>query len=237
MFVYVEELCIHALAHQFLTCIILFMPRNIKPKRIAVAIGGGVQRNGETRDIDRYVLSLIKKEHPHVVFFPTASKDREDNIQSFMNEFDRLGSDVYTIRMFKRRLKKADFDAIDSADVIYFGGGEVQLLSKNLKRKNILERIETRYNQGAILVGNSAGAAIFFPSYKAINKSGVIETGEGLNLLDTDLNVFLHYRSQEKFSISRKKTKYIAIPDSGAMVFINERPSHGIGVEPLYISI
>src|SRR5688572_23985029 len=193
------------------------MSKKATRKTIAIAIGGGVQRNGETRVIDRFVLSLVKKARPNVVFFPTASKDREDNILSFINEYDRLGSDVYTIRMYRRRLKKVDFDAIDSADVIYLGGGNVTLLKRSLLRQSMLKHIERRYKQGGILVGNSAGAAIFFQNYKAFNKSGAIETGKGLNLLDTDLNVFLHYRSLDKPSISRKKTKkYIAIPDSGA---------------------
>ena len=42
-----------------------------------VAIGGGEIKDGETLNIDKFIVSLSGKERPLLLFIPTASHDAE----------------------------------------------------------------------------------------------------------------------------------------------------------------
>ena len=198
---------------------------------IAVAIGGGVQRKGETLAIDRAILRMTKKQKPLVVFIPTASFDRPDYIDSFESYFQKLGARVHSLKLETRRPGVADDVALASADIFYFGGGDARHLNRKLSNSYVLQKITRRYKAGAIIAGTSAGASILFPKYLAINKEGRAEYGTGLNILGLKSEIFLHFNPSTYLSKVRISKSTIAIPNSGAVVFINSKPLDTLGAK------
>lgn len=198
---------------------------------IAVAIGGGVQRKGETLQIDRAILRMTKIRKPLVVFIPTASADREDYIDSSERYFQKLGATVHTLKLENRRPKAADYAAIMDADIFYFGAGDASHLYRKMFRSHVLKEIVNRYKAGAIIVGTSAGASILFPRYFGFNKLGRVESGTGLNILRISSDVFLHFVPLMKLPPLKVGRPIIAIPESGAVVFRGNEPLHSLGAK------
>jgi len=86
--------------------------------------------------------------------------------------------------------KPATFlEQMDAADVIYFHGGDTELLFKTLPDVATLKA----HFSGKIVVGSSAGANMLSTHYWSSSR-GVL--GEGLSILD--VNIMVHYGSDDK---------------------------------------
>ena len=57
-----------------------------------VAIGGGEIKDGETLNIDKFIVSLSGKERPSLLFIPTASHDAEEYIGTVKEASSGIGS-------------------------------------------------------------------------------------------------------------------------------------------------
>lgn len=82
-------------------------------KHIVVIGGGEIGRPGypvETTDIDKQIISLSNKKNLEVLFVPTANSDS-------LSYYEVLN------RHYGKPHKSAIEHAIDSADIIYVGGG------------------------------------------------------------------------------------------------------------------
>lgn len=87
-----------------------------------------------------------------------------------------------------------EFDKeIKKADVVYFGGGEVEPLKKEVtKIKKIREKLEDK-----IVVGSSAGAFLLCQYYvNSLDSQNQSEAFEGLSFLP--LGILCHYDVEEK---------------------------------------
>ena len=56
-----------------------------------VAIGGGSFEYGEIWTMIEHICSLCDKEHPRMLFLPTASFDSHDDTQTFIDAFAKYG--------------------------------------------------------------------------------------------------------------------------------------------------
>jgi dipeptidase E len=59
-------------------------------ERAIVAIGGGEIRTRGTAAIDREIIRLSNKEHPKILFIPTASSDSERYCRRFAEHFGKF---------------------------------------------------------------------------------------------------------------------------------------------------
>ena len=132
-----------------------------------VAIGGGeLGRPGtkrETIPIDKHILELSVRKHPRLLFIPTASNDSQayiDVIQSYFGKY--LGCRIDTLRLTQKPSEKTIESKIDSADVIYVGGGNTKKMIKIWREYNMQFHLRNAYDNGTILSGVSAGAVCWF---------------------------------------------------------------------------
>lgn len=128
-----------------------------------IAIGGGEVSQKETLVIDRTIVNFIKKEHPRVLFIPTASCDSEEYWIAFKKVYDELS--CFTDVLWSIREKLSD-EAVQKkfewADVIYVGGGNTLLLMNFLKKPIVNSCILNAWKKGVVLAGLSAGAMCWF---------------------------------------------------------------------------
>ena len=192
--------------------------------RKVIPIGGGLLRLGETTSIDKFIISESGKKNPKVLFIPTASKDLPAYSSAFRHAYEKLGCQVKILHLFNKikppqaSLKKL----ITSADIIYVGGGDYDTLLSAWKRHKIISLIHTAYQQGVILTGLSAGAAVWYEYLIDSDKNGKTHLKRGLSILKGV--VFPHYKSASQFpaEIGKIKTVVTAIEDRCAVMYINE---------------
>lgn len=117
-------------------------------------IGGGELRNGDTQLIDMDLLSL-KPEGSKFVFFGFAAQDSND----YANTITSVYGKKYTV-VVPTVAKGRDFaiGAIQSADVIYLGGGSTELLLQVFADWGLIDYLGTAIDRGTHVAGMSAGA-------------------------------------------------------------------------------
>jgi len=129
-----------------------------------VAIGGGQIRTRGTADIDREIIRLSNKEHPRILFVPTASSDSARYWQRFLEYFGKflkckadvlfLVNEPPSARQIERKIL--------SADIVYVGGGNTLFMMRVWRRLGVDKLLKTAYENGTVLSGISAGAICWF---------------------------------------------------------------------------
>jgi dipeptidase E len=156
-----------------------------------VAIGGGELVEGETRAIDEFSMSLTHKEHPRVLFIPTASGDSRDYYESVKEYFGTLGAGGVEALYLLDDLSGEEVDrTISRADLVYVGGGSTFALMEAWQKNGLKKRFENRYKEDSnfVLSGLSAGANCWFEfcttdSPEVVGKEGGLGRMEGLGLV------------------------------------------------------
>ena len=197
-------------------------------KQQIIAIGGGLLRKGETIDIDRYIVKSSNNEPPKVIFIPIASNNLTEYIKVFEREYKKLGAIVETIKLSETTDINATKDQILSSDIIYFGGGNVDILLKWLNKPELNEIIKTAYEQGTIISGLSAGAVVWYEHFIEIvdNEEYVIK--KGLGWLDGYCTA--HYNKEnQKYNDLFHKHQVIGIADNCALHYIGKEITKIIG--------
>ncbi len=125
----------------------------------------------------RYV-QLAGGEQAKVVIFPMASTDPLEAALYQRYQLEELG--VSDVKFIICDSASADADSnlsiLDDANSVFFSGGDQSRLTKALLGTKMLERIKEIYNNGGIIGGNSAGAAVM---------SKIMITGDELKNTDS----------------------------------------------------
>lgn len=131
-----------------------------------VAIGGGEITKGETLTIDKEIISLSKKQHPKVLFIPTASSDDETYCKDFSEYYgEKLGCKVSFLYLCSGNLSKKEIQQkILGTDIIYVGGGNTLKMMKLWRRLGVDKLLKKAWGDGVVLCGISAGAICWFES-------------------------------------------------------------------------
>jgi len=200
--------------------------KNAKPniERKIIPIGGGLLRLGETIAIDKFIVKESGRKNPKVLFIPTASKDLSAYSAVFRRVYKKLGGQVKILRLFSKRklshktLKKI----IASADIIYVGGGDYDILLSTWKKHKITPLIQSAYLQGTILTGLSAGCAVWYEYLIDSDGNKKTHLKKGLGIVKGV--IIPHYKSENPFPSEIRKIKAIvtAIEDGCAVIYINE---------------
>jgi dipeptidase E len=131
-----------------------------------VAIGGGEIRTRGTADIDREIIRLSTREHPKILFIPTASSDSQRYCRRFAEHFGgflKCKTDVLFLLETRRSIQEIE-RKIFSADIIYVGGGNTLYMMRVWRRLGVDKLLRKAYQDGIVLAGISAGAICWFDS-------------------------------------------------------------------------
>lgn len=132
-------------------------------------------------EVDKFLLANCNANGhaPRVVCLPTASG--REGARSWgrwmrMGEehFSRLGADVKSLPVIDRESAddEAHASAIESADLIYFSGGDPNYLYQTMNGSRAWDAAQTAFARGASYAGCSAGAMILAKSMPDFRRAG-----------------------------------------------------------------
>jgi peptidase E len=134
------------------------MATNLKPVYL---LAGGRGRNRQTPDpLIRIALKESGKERPSVAYIGTASSDDTSFFEMLVRMFDACGAGEVTHAFITPKdadLKKA-MTIIESADIVYVSGGDVERGMRALVEKDMVGFLLELYRQGKPFFGISAGS-------------------------------------------------------------------------------
>lgn len=137
-------------------------------------IGGGEISKNETQQIDKHVMESVRKEGGFV-FFPTAANDSEDYTQQIFSIY----SSQYNCKAITAEMTDEEMtNTLENAAIVYLGGGKTELLLDFFEKRSLLPLLSSALNNGAIIVGMSAGAQALSTHY--IDEANTLQKGWGL---------------------------------------------------------
>jgi cyanophycinase len=168
-------------------------------------IGGAEDRKG-----DKLVLNhLVNQTHPiNIIIIPTASAYPRDINRSYTDAFRDLGLKeikCLDIRYKEEADREENLEAIEKADLIYFGGGDQVKLVDTLNQTKFFNRIRERFEAGELhIAGTSAGAAaagnpILYNGDRKGFLKGSIKFSEGFGFID-GVAIDTHFSARKRLS-------------------------------------
>jgi cyanophycinase len=130
------------------------------------------------KEVDRFLLDSLSLtgRKPRVACLPTAAgKEGDSSVNRWLNmgvqHFRELGADVEPVRIIDRESANDPCwePILESADLIYFSGGDPGYLHETLKDSLAWTAAQRAWARGAIYAGCSAGAMILgkrMPSFR-----------------------------------------------------------------------
>jgi len=175
-----------------------------------VAIGGGeIGRPGfpvETTHIDTEIIRLTGKQHPKLLFIPTASHDAQGYIDCVERHFGKdLGCKVESLRLYANPTLEQIKQAIQVADIVYVGGGNTLQMMAKWRKLGVDRLLSDAARRGTVLSGLSAGAICWFKgglsdsrSFTSHGKSWDYITVQGLDIPSPHLLMCPHFSAEPK---------------------------------------
>ncbi|MCI5146789.1 MAG: cyanophycinase [Candidatus Electrothrix sp. AR3] len=128
-----------------------------------IAIGGNEDKADELLVLKRVVQEVDKIDYT-VSVITTASINPEQRGKTYRQVFTDLGAsrvDILDIKTRAQANDKALAQTLEEVDLIFFTGGDQLRLTTLLGGSWVLDAIQQRLAAGALIVGTSAGAAVF----------------------------------------------------------------------------
>lgn len=145
-----------------------------------IALVGSGEYLPVMEDVDRHLLGSLHANgrKPCVVCLPTAAgREGEQTVSRWSNmgiqHFEKLGADVKALRIIDRDSANNEAYAavLETADLIYFSGGNPGYLYETLKDTRAWNAAQRAWARGAVYAGCSAGAMILgnrIPSFRIL---------------------------------------------------------------------
>ncbi len=171
------------------------IPLSAQTKGHLIIIGGG----DKPASVIEKFISLAGGENAGIIVIPNASSVQVESAEYQVDEFKSFGAKNVNPLYFSKA--SADDDSIvnrlDNVKGVYFCGGDQSLLIADLLGTRLLEKIRDIYQNGGVIGGTSAGAAVMSKvmitgnelvshdstaAYNIIEK-GNIETTEGFGFV------------------------------------------------------
>ncbi len=153
-------------------------------------IGGGELRNRETKIIDEEILSLSPKGSTFV-FIGFASSDNTDYADAIRLVF---GKQYNVIVPTVDKGKEFAINVLDSASVIYIGGGDTENLLRVFKEWGLVEHLRAAISRGVHVAGLSAGAQALSEFY-IDEDGGSFELKQGWGIVPVGVLVHANEKS------------------------------------------
>ena len=202
---------------------------------LLILIGGAEdKRNGKS--VLKHTLAATQARR--IVFIPTASAYPSEVYGDYRTAFRDLGVetiDCLDIRKHSEADREEHLAGIETADLVFFGGGDQARLVAVLSNTRLFARIRERFSEeGLHIAGTSAGAAavggltIYCGDNKGFQK-GSIRFREGFGLIK-DVTVDTHFQNRKRiprlsqFLVSGKCTRGIGLDENtGIVVYPNDQ--------------
>ncbi len=178
------------------------------PRGLLVAIGGSEDRK-EDLEILSTLITLVDSSLPKIEIITTATKFPEKAGREYTAAFSRGGNCSVDILNIVSRETTGDasfLKRIDSADVIFFTGGDQLRITSILAGSQMMKKIKRKYLEDyCVIAGTSAGAAamsktmIFGGDSKEALQKGAVNIGEGIGLIDNVI-IDTHFVERGRFS-------------------------------------
>jgi len=144
-----------------------------------IAIGGNEDRENDLVVLKRVVQEVRKTDYK-VGVITTASETPEQRGEDYRQVFTTLGASAIKILNIKDRNQANDPNmakTLEDADLIFLVGGDQLRLTTIIGGSLIFEVIQNRLENGAIIVGTSAGAAVFSETmiYDGKSEEGLVK--------------------------------------------------------------
>jgi dipeptidase E len=123
--------------------------------------GGGFSEEPDNPLLDRFVLSLARRERPRVCFVATASGDSEGYVARFYRAFAEHDCRPADLGLFDRRVGDLRRFVLEQ-DVVYVGGGNTASLLAVWRTHGLDSILRESLDAGTVLCGVSAGMNCWF---------------------------------------------------------------------------
>ncbi|MCR5041676.1 MAG: Type 1 glutamine amidotransferase-like domain-containing protein [Clostridia bacterium] len=124
---------------------------------MVIAIGGGFDTQEHFQPLIDIVLEHAGKATPKLLFVPTAARDSLDGYEDKISWFESAGFEVDYLFVTTASPEEVA-QKVESADVIYETGGNLQFLTENWSGKGMYGAVRAAFERGAVLMGVSSGA-------------------------------------------------------------------------------
>jgi cyanophycinase len=169
------------------------------PRGHLVIVGGG----GTPDAVVEKAIALAGGRSGHAVILAQASSRPEAGEESVAYWKEKGLGSVESLDLSDAAAARK---AIESADLIWFPGGDQSRLMSALEGTDLAEAIRARYAAGAVVGGTSAGAAVMSPlmivggetADLTIVRSGTVATAKGLGLFPGAI-VDQHFLKRQRF--------------------------------------
>lgn len=173
-------------------------------------IGGGEVRDGETRDIDDELKSLAPAGSTFV-FLNFAAQDSPGYAEVITSAF---GDKFEVVVPTEHKGREYAIEALESASVIYLGGGDADNLMRVVAKWDLLEHLTAALKRGAHIAGMSAGAQAL-SSWYVREENDTFELREGWGIVPVCVQVHA-----QQASIDTTKSQWDASTDASKYSFI-----------------
>lgn len=130
-----------------------------KDKNIIAIGGGGSEHNFS---IYEYAVSLTKKKKPRALLIPSAAPGRDPtNIWGVFQECfgKKLNCQIDILDLLFHQYSNKEIEKLVlETDLIYVSGGNTLRMVTVLKNKGVTKLLEKAYDNGTVMMGESAGA-------------------------------------------------------------------------------
>ncbi len=205
-------------------------------KRALLILIGGAEDKRNGKAVLKHILKATKAKD--IVFIPSASAYPREVFDDYDTAFRDLGIEAVDC-LDIRKPAEADLERhlarIETAELLFFGGGDQARLVARLSNTRLQARIQERFSQGHLhIAGTSAGAAaagglmIYCGDNRGFQK-GAIRIREGFGFLP-GVTVDTHFQNRKRiprlsqFLVSGKCTKGIGLDENtGIIVYPNDQ--------------
>jgi len=190
-------------------------------------IGGGEITKKETTLIDKKIISEGGGKKSNILFFPTAANDSQEYIDSFYKYYSSLGCKNITVAKITSESITDIRKKINSANILYFGGGDTSLLIALFQQKKLILDLKRRIKDDIVIAGISAGAIAMGKTALLSELNKTLHFGLGFGLL-TKIICVPHYKEKYKNQFIQikslfPKNKILLIPDKMAVYIEGEK--------------
>lgn len=143
----------------------------------------------ENPALDHFLLTLLAKREPRLLFLPTASGDPVEQAHRFGAAYDATGATTTVLSLFRLHEHPVGLhELVLGHDLIYVGGGSMRNMLAIWREHGLDVLLREAWTRGIVLAGLSAGAMCWFAG--GITKSGGAPAPvAGLGLLPGSLSV------------------------------------------------
>src|SRR5581483_3619715 len=179
--------------------------------RHVVAMGGGGFSFGtEWEGLDRFVLSLVDKKIPKVLFLPTATGDSAEYIVRFYNGFADKGCALSHLELFTRTVVDLR-SLLMEQDVVYVGGGNTANMLAVWRLHGVDDILRDAWANGTVMTGESAGGLCWF-------EGGTTDSfGLDLSALNDGLDIIKGSFSPHYDGEARRRPRYHEFVGNGSL--------------------